>query len=107
MANSISTKAFAAVGILPRAKGQRYDKRLFPLIGDATGIRGTPAGSKIEQVGESEGFQGYDPVKKPCWLFAVTLPNGTVVPAYSFTQGVGQNGFMICQDYSFKAKVAK
>jgi hypothetical protein len=68
------------------------------------GVRGLPADCQVEQVGETSGYSAFGQ-RAPLYLFEVTLPNGTVVPAYSWTAGTGDKGFVICQSYAHKAFV--
>lgn len=94
-------------GIKPRAKGQHYDKRLLPMLEESS-HRGVPASATCQLVGTSEAYQGWSPGKSPCWLYEVTLANGTVVPCYSFSGGSHMgNGYMICQSLAHKSYVPK
>lgn len=96
--------------IVRRLKGQRYDKP-FQSLSDAFASgcsRGVPSNYVIEETGEGEGYQGYSCIKSPVYYFEATAPNGDVIPLYSFSSGIGPNGFMFAQNYSYKiAKAAK
>jgi hypothetical protein len=100
----MSASRYSNPRIVKRAKGQRYDASIgIELFGEGAGVRGLPAGFVPVQVGQGEGFQGDSNERVPLYFFEVTAPNGDVYPCYSFTAGVGADGYLICQDFTYKA----
>lgn len=76
-----------------RAKGQRADPRLLGPIG----APGLPEGAKAKKAGTFEGVWHDDGTPAKCQAYEVTLPDGTVVPAYS------KEGHMIVQHFGYKS----
>lgn len=85
---------FAPYDIVPRKPRQRYDKDLLPPMEDRYD---TP----FEVIGEKDGFDGYGSARV-YEIIVVTTPTH-LVPAYRIKDP--KKNYMICQLYSFKAKV--
>ena len=96
-----SDALYAAVGILPRAKGQRSNKTLLPTndlyqIGLFVTDVVWPVGWKLAVLGKAVTKHG------PFEVLTVTSPEGLIVPAFR-RDHEGQD-FCICQDFSYVAR---
>ena len=95
--------------ILPRAKRQRFDKRMlgFTFAGEGNSVidadcmdSDVKTVGTFKVVGEKPGFDAY---RAPViWEYIeVTLDSGWIVPAYRIKSEAGN--YAICQNFAFRA----